>query len=50
MINTVGQLVYQTSVADLNEVHCTIPTGESKLLWVVIEGNDFSATKVLSVK
>ena len=50
MINTVGQVVYQSTVADLNEVHCTIPTGESKLLWVVIEGNDFSATKVLSVK
>jgi len=50
MINTVGQVVYQSTVADLNEVRCAIPSGESKLLWVVIEGNDFSATKVLSVK
>ena len=50
IINTVGQVVYQSTVADLNEVRCTIPSGESKLLWVVIEGNDFSATKVLSVK
>jgi hypothetical protein len=50
MINTVGQVVYQSTVADLNEVRCTIPPGESKLLWVVIEGNNFSSTKVLSVK
>ena len=50
MINTVGQVVYQSIVADLNEAHCTIPSGESKLLWVVIEGNDFCVTKGLSVK
>ena len=50
MINTVGQVVYQSTIADLNEVRCTIPSGESKLLWVVIEGNDFCVTKGLSVK
>ena len=50
MINTVGQIVYQSQVADLNEVRCTIPATESKLLWVVIEGNDFCITKGLSVK
>jgi len=50
MINTVGQIVYQSQVADSNEVHCTIPATESKLLWVVIEGNDFCITKGLSVK
>ncbi len=50
MINTVGQVVYQSTVADLNEVRCAIPPGESKLFWVVIEGNNFSSTKVLSVK
>jgi hypothetical protein len=50
MINTVGQVAYQSTFADLNEVRCTIPSGESKLLWVVIEGNDFCITKGLSVK
>jgi hypothetical protein len=50
MINTVGQIVYQSQVADSNEVRCTIPATESKLLWVVIEGNDFCITKGLSVK
>jgi 6-phosphogluconolactonase (cycloisomerase 2 family) len=50
MINTVGQVVYQNNVADLNEVRCIVPAGENKLLWVVIEGNNFSSTKVLSVK
>jgi hypothetical protein len=50
MINTVGQVVYQNKVADLNEVRCSIPAGENKLLWVVIEGNDFCVTKGLSVK
>ena len=50
MINTVGQVVYQNKVADLNEVRCTIPAGENNLLWVVIEGNDFCITKGLSVK
>jgi len=50
MINTLGQVVYQSSVADLSEVRCSIPTGESKLLWVVIEGNDFCITKGLAAK
>lgn len=50
MINTVGQVVYQTKVDDMNELRCNIPGGENKLLWVVIEGNDFCITKGLSVK
>ncbi len=50
MINTVGQIVYQSQVADLKEVRCTIPATDSKLLWVVIEGNNFCITKGLSVK
>jgi hypothetical protein len=50
MINTVGQVVYQTQVDGLNEVNCSIPAGESKLLWVVIEGDGFCTTKGLSVQ
>jgi hypothetical protein len=50
MINTVGQVVYQTQVDGLNEVNCSIPAGESKLLWVVIEGDGFCTTKGLSIQ
>jgi hypothetical protein len=50
MINTVGQVIYQTQVDGLNEVNCSIPAGESKLLWVVIEGDGFCTTKGLSVQ
>ncbi|MEI8101875.1 MAG: hypothetical protein WCH09_10010, partial [Bacteroidota bacterium] len=50
MINTVGQVVYQTQVDGLNEVNCSIPASESKLLWVVIEGEGYVITKGLSVK
>jgi len=50
MINTVGQVVSQTQVDGLNEVNCSIPTGESKLLWVVIEGDGFCTTKGLSIQ
>jgi hypothetical protein len=50
MINTVGQVVYQTEVNGSNEVHCTIPAGQSKLLWLVIEGDGYCITKGLSVK
>jgi hypothetical protein len=50
MINTLGQVVYQTEVDGLNEVRCSIPAGESKLLWVVIEGEGYVITKGLSVK
>jgi hypothetical protein len=50
MINTVGQVVSQTQVDGLNEVNCSIPAGESKLLWVVIEGDGFCTTKGLSVQ
>jgi hypothetical protein len=50
MINTLGQVIYQTEVDGLNEVRCSIPAGESKLLWVVIEGEGYVITKGLSVK
>ncbi|MCX6177303.1 MAG: T9SS type A sorting domain-containing protein [Bacteroidetes bacterium] len=50
MINTLGQLVYQTEVDGLNEVRCSIPAGESKLLWVVIEGDGYVITKGISIK
>lgn len=50
MINAVGQVVYQTQVDGLNEVNCSIPAGENKLLWVVIEGDGFYTTSGLSVK
>jgi hypothetical protein len=50
MINKVGQVIYQTQVDGLNEVNCSIPAGESKLLWVVIEGDGFCTTKGLSVQ
>ena len=50
MINTVGQVIYQTQVDGLKEVNCSIPAGESKLLWVVIEGDGFCTTKGLSVQ
>jgi hypothetical protein len=50
MINTLGQVVYQSDVDGLNEMRCTIPAGESKLLWVVIEGDGFCTTKGLSVQ
>jgi hypothetical protein len=32
------------------EAKCMIPNGESKLLWVVIEGDGYCVTKGLSVK
>ena len=50
MINTLGQVVYQTEVDGLNEVRCSIPAGESKLLWVVIEGDGYVITKGISIK
>lgn len=50
MINTLGQVVYQTEVDGLNEVRCSIPAGESKLLWVVIEGDGYLITKGISIK
>jgi hypothetical protein len=50
MINTLGQVVYQTEVDGLNEVRCSIPEGESKLLWVVIEGDGYVVTKGISIK
>lgn len=50
MINTVGQVVYQSQVSGLNEVQCALPSMDSKLLWVIIEGDDFCITKGLSVK
>ena len=50
MINTLGQVVYQTEVDGLNEVRCSIPAGESKLLWVVIEGDGYVVTKGISIK
>ena len=50
MINTVGQVVYQSQVDGLMEAKCMIPNGESKLLWVVIEGDGYCVTKGLSVK
>ena len=50
MINTLGQVVFQTEVDGLNEVRCSIPAGESKLLWVVIEGDGYVVTKGISIK
>jgi hypothetical protein len=50
MINTLGQVVYQTEVDGLNEVRCSIPAGESNLLWVVIEGDGYVVTKGISIK
>jgi hypothetical protein len=50
MINTLGQVVYQSEVDGLNEMRCTIPASESKLLWVIIEGDGYIITKGLSVK
>lgn len=50
MINTTGQIVSQTQVDGLYEVRCNIPSGEHKLLWVVIEGDNYVVTKGISIK
>lgn len=50
MIKTTGQIVSQTQVDGLYEVRCNIPSGEHKLLWVVIEGDNYVVTKGISIK
>jgi len=50
MINTLGEVIYQSQVDGTMEAQCNIPEGQSKLLWVVIEGDGFCLTKGLAIK
>ena len=50
MINTLGEVIYQSQVDGTMEAQCNIPEGQSKLLWVVIEGDGYCLTKGLAIK